>query len=103
MMSTDGSVDDDTASAVGADDTAANATDTSMTSLSRTTSGGGSSGGNAVKFMLVTRRVNKQHFSSLDVPASDQLAAKYRQREEVSTSTCPSAINWRPSTVSVRR
>ena len=86
-VSTDGSVGDDAAaSTAGADDTAPNAADTSMTSPSKTTSGGGSSS-NAIKFMLVTRRGNKQHFSSLDVPISDQLAAKYRQREEVSTGS----------------
>ena len=36
-----------------------------------------------IKFTLVTRRGNKMHFSNLDVPVSDDLAAKYRQREEV--------------------
>ena len=89
-MSTDGSVGDDAAAsapAATADDTTA-AADTSLTSPTKTTSGGGSSSSsNAIKFMLVTRRGNKQHFSSLDVPVSDQLAAKYRQREEVSTRT----------------
>ena len=41
-----------------------------------------------IKFTLMTRRGNKQHFSSLDVPVSDQLAASYRQREEVKKALC---------------
>lgn len=40
-------------------------------------------GNSGIKFMLVTRKGNKQHFSSLDVPVSDDLAAKYKEREEV--------------------
>ena len=44
---------------------------------------GDTAANSGIKFMLVTRKGNKQHFSSLDVPVSDDLAAKYKEREEV--------------------
>ena len=44
---------------------------------------GDTAANSGIKFMLVTRKGNKQHFSSLDVPVSDDLAAKYKEREEL--------------------